>query len=159
MATKAFLDQTSLGWDQFFRGRLSITWHKALYFSRQSDKSDTSDTVLKRLIKWIFTFSLEMWEHRNGILHGVTLEAQRRKHRETVIRQVEEVFQLYHRDPSIVLPQDRYLFTRQTKSQRLKKDIDTLMGWLRIVEVAMRANASFIDRARQQADSFFYHFA
>lgn len=55
----------------------------------------------------------------------------------------------------ILLGCDNYLFTKKTLEQRLAGDNDTLLGWLRTLEVAMKACERNQDREAKNAAKFF----
>jgi hypothetical protein len=63
--------QTELGWKHFFEGRLHNQWRKLqesyhLQMSIRRSGKRWSGAIIKKLwdIAW------DLWEHRNGILHG-----------------------------------------------------------------------------------------
>jgi hypothetical protein len=108
--------------------------------------------------KQLLNLSLELWEYRNGILHGVTREDQRRKFTLSVHQQVQEAFATYKAKPTIISTRDAYLFERKTLAQRLQGDDDALLGWLHTVEVAIATQEVARAAASEQAARFFLPF-
>mmetsp|Transcript_5492 Transcript_5492/g.8104 ORF Transcript_5492/g.8104 Transcript_5492/m.8104 type:complete len:785 (+) Transcript_5492:1386-3740(+) len=158
MATKAFTDQTAVGWDAWFRGHFCLSWRKAILFSNPKRDDDATETHLRRLMKKLHSFSLAVWECRNGILHGDTRE-KRRTIRTLLIRdKVIECFELYMEGKIVLLARDNYLFAKKSLEQRLKGDDDMLLSWLRIVEVAMQAYERKQDKEAKNALVFFQKF-
>ena len=86
---RAYLEQTCLGWQTFFRGFWSVTWGKAhdahiraqdLTEQREHHKSRrlTGDIWAAKAQHWIFSYFETIWKIRNRQEHGDDDETQRR---------------------------------------------------------------------------------
>jgi len=139
MATAAFSEQTSLGWDAFSRGHLSQYWRRAILLSNPTYDEDATETFLRRILRKLHSFSLAVWESRNGIVHGVTRDEAKEMRSKLIKGKVAEAFQRFSDRKIWLLPRDHSLFTKKTMDERLKGDDDALLCWLRSVEVAMAA--------------------
>jgi hypothetical protein len=74
---RAFDAQTRIGWDQFFRGRLTKYWKLPLYMYYQERRptSHISPTLwMNRTISTMWDFYNLMWNQRNEDFHGGTRE-------------------------------------------------------------------------------------
>mmetsp|Transcript_24137 Transcript_24137/g.34594 ORF Transcript_24137/g.34594 Transcript_24137/m.34594 type:complete len:1267 (+) Transcript_24137:682-4482(+) len=158
MATQAFVAQTTIGWDAFLRGQISHLWRKAILFSSPVRDEDAAETHLRRLIKKLHSFSLSMWECRNGIIQGNTQETRRAIRSATIRDKVKEAYTLYSEGKILLLPRDETLFERKILGMRLKGDDDTLLCWLRSLEVAINACEKQQSKAAKLAAVFFQPF-
>lgn len=103
IARNAFHAQTTLGWEQGLRGRLSKAWNQALLYNLTGDnREETADMMVRWMIKQLLQLSMAIWEFRNGILHGVTKEEQQQKFTQLLHQQVRDAFSYYSEKPSIV---------------------------------------------------------
>jgi hypothetical protein len=70
---RAFDAQTSIGWDQFFRGRLTIYWRRplAMYYKERDIKLSTTLWMTK-CIDSVWKLYNSMWDQRNEDLFGGT---------------------------------------------------------------------------------------
>ena len=72
--TLAFESQKWIGWDQFFRGQLSLDWIKAItiyYCKQQPGSTFTPDHWMCTMIDAIWTFSMTLWHQRCASYHGI----------------------------------------------------------------------------------------
>jgi hypothetical protein len=81
----AFYSQKRIGWDQFFRGRLSQDWATAIgiyYKERRPGTAYTPDYWMRHMINAVWNFSMNLWRQRCASYHGVnslhTLERKRK---------------------------------------------------------------------------------
>ena len=158
LLTKAFSEQTRQGWETFFRGQISIYWRKAFAFACPSKDASVIDSLLCKLVQQLLKCSLELWENHNTILHGNTSQEHRARLTADIHERVEAAYTLYNSDPTIAHERDSYLFTRKTVAARLAGDADTLLGWLRSVEVSMNAQEKQRHRANALSEKFFLPF-
>ena len=86
--------------------------------------------MVRWLLKHLLELSLNIWQFRNGFLHGATKEDQRRHFSDMLHQQVREAFACYRKTPSIVSTRNTYLFERQSMEERLRGDDDAILGWL-----------------------------
>ncbi len=82
------------------------------------------------LISLILDFSFSLWDFRNGVLHGHTLEEQAAKERALLTNEITEAYETFHKYKFIVPSNFRYLFSSKTLQQRLHQDYDSLQCWL-----------------------------
>ena len=64
LITRAFQSQQRIGWDQFFRGRLTHEWSLVLatyYNERQPGYNFTPENWMRTTINAIWDFSLTLW--------------------------------------------------------------------------------------------------
>ena len=84
--TMAFNSQRRIGWDQFFRGRISSAWKNAIrhyYNARKPGDSFTPDRWMRTTIDGIWKFAMTLWRQRCATYHGensvLTLEKRRKE--------------------------------------------------------------------------------
>jgi hypothetical protein len=158
LTTRAFSDQNRIGWLPFLRGHISVYWRHALVYAHPKKDEEAVDSLLKKLVKQLFTFSLAVWELRNGVLHGVTIEESRAIQLELAQEKVAQAYNRYYGDPNIIRGRDAYLFTKKSLTERCMADRDTLLQWLRSVEVAMGIQDSIRTKASKNAAKYFLPF-
>lgn len=56
VATKAFVEQTQLGWEAAFNGHLSISWRKELLFGSSTGDVDDVEGILRQLMKKLLLY-------------------------------------------------------------------------------------------------------
>jgi hypothetical protein len=82
MLVQAFNEQThSIGWEQFFRGRISAKWSSAYRSLKAGGKQQEVDAEkwAAALIQGIWEYSRSIWKIRNAVVHGATVEEARAK--------------------------------------------------------------------------------
>lgn len=158
LATAAFVDQTNLGWDAFFRGQLCTSWRKAFLYASPTRDNDTTETHLRWLLKKLHKYSLEVWEFRNGVLHGATNIERRQLQTELLRKKVTAAYDQYAAGKILLFTRGHYIFTKKPLEVRLAGDDDTLLGWLRLLEVAMTAYARQHTAEQLHAARFFEPF-
>lgn len=159
LVTQAYLDQTSLGWHNFLRGRLSSLWLKAYtYAYTSSPGSACPASWSKTIIHQLWDYSLDLWRFRNGSIYGHNVAEQRLLALQSMREQVARHFDSYQQDPHYVLSRDRSLFTRLPLIRRQAKDFDSLRCWLDSVTLATQASASFYQQQARTAQRFFAAF-
>ena len=70
---RAFESQCRIGWDQFFRGRITLCWQAVIanyYHERHPGPAFTPDQWMQTTINAIWDFSLTLWRQRNAAYHG-----------------------------------------------------------------------------------------
>ena len=118
MATAASSDQTSIGWDAFLRGQISSLWRKTILYASSIRDEDATETHLRRIIRKLHSFSLALWEYRNGILHGTTRD-ERREIRSSLIRaKVVEAYELQGAGRFPLLARDASFFNKKHLDRR-----------------------------------------
>jgi len=131
---------------------------RAILFSSPIRDEDATEIHLRRLLKKLHSLSLEVWEFRNDILHGATLEQSRAIARAATQEQVTRLYELYTSGSLLLLARDGYLFTRKSLTMRLAGDTDTLLRWIRIVELAVKSYEGYHHKIQQNAERFFRSF-
>ena len=91
-------------------------------------------------------------------MHGSTEEDARRVDLELVKGKDEEAYRRYEIGELVLLEHDKYSFTKRTQGERLQGNVDAMMSWLRIVEVAINAKERKRVQSAQQAARFFQPF-
>jgi hypothetical protein len=81
LLTKAYVDQTALGWNVFFRGFWVSTWREAqeAQFSTQRSREvqDTGERWSAKAQTWFFELFDLIWGLRNADEHGADEDTQR----------------------------------------------------------------------------------
>jgi hypothetical protein len=110
----AFKSQSKIGWDQFFRGRITKDWKLAIqtfYNERQPGNSFTPDQWMRTTIDALWNFSLTLWRQRNAALHGpdsaLTLERLRKEAVTTAMTVYQDTLGNISPSDSIILHQAR----------------------------------------------------
>ena len=67
---EAYDSQTGIGWDQVLYGRMSTKWESLSKYNSHTHGKQTKNGWTGRVIKLCWTFGLEMWKVRNGLIHG-----------------------------------------------------------------------------------------
>ena len=94
------LSQESIGWDQFFLGRISALWSTThLESLNQRGKAITKYNSgvhwSASLIKIIWGHIHQVWIHRNTICHGITLAEQQEKQRQQCVSELSLYYSYY----------------------------------------------------------------
>jgi hypothetical protein len=78
---KAIDQQTAIGWRQFMRGRISITWSEIInnHLEANEIKSITADQWGTKLVNINWMYIQQIWKARNKVVHGLTKEHQHKK--------------------------------------------------------------------------------
>ena len=92
------------------------------------------------------------------MLHGTTYATKKAVKRALIVAKVTEAYALYAEGKLKLLARDQTLFTRFTAEHRLQGDTDTLLCWLRSVEIALLAYERRQAAASKQAAAFFHPF-
>jgi hypothetical protein len=92
-----------------------------------------------------------MWNHRNQLVHGASVEENVTIIQAQLHSEVSGHYTAYEANPNYVLPCHSYLFTSQTLAQRLQYSHDNIRCWLGSVDEA-KAILSF-QQARLQETS------
>jgi hypothetical protein len=91
----SFDAQTSIGWDQFLRGRLTTNWKTplALYYKARTPDSQITPTLwMTRTIDAMWTFFSSMWDQRNADFFGGTRDEIRAKALEATRTNVRRLY-------------------------------------------------------------------
>jgi hypothetical protein len=131
----ALLDQTTIGWDQLLRGRISLQWTQA-YQLLSGQVASSQSLWSKTVILHLWTYSISLWKFRNGVVHGHTSNEAKQREFDTLHSQVRAELAAYRTDKFIVSPEFSFLYTRKTEEERMLMDRDSLAAWLRSIKAA-----------------------
>jgi hypothetical protein len=127
--TQAYYKQIHvLGWDNLLRGRSSTLWNKAYlaYKSLYNNNPLTTTSWVATIIPSLWEYTAALWEHRNGILHGHTIQVMETKELEAIRLQITAAYVKYSKDRFIISRYLSSLFTSWSLKQRLSRDIDSM---------------------------------
>jgi ribonuclease HI len=131
---KAYVEQTSLGWNLLFRGFWSISWRKAQEYEFSNSPfhrghTDNGESWASRAQTWMFDLFDLAWGLRNADVHGVDLETQRMIRLAKCERAIRR---LYHSGES--LPHhERHPF-RDPMEALLSKSVTDQERWVSMTE-------------------------
>jgi hypothetical protein len=145
--TRAFQDQTSIGWEGLFRGHIAASWAKAYlenYEAPSRKKQPSPATVVNlsqqesvKLILQLWEFSKTVWAYRNSVVHGKTEHSKLSKEllimRAAVSRHYEA-----HRENQHYIPQSRASMFNRPEAATVTLCRDTMASWLALVEEAVQ---------------------
>jgi hypothetical protein len=132
----AINEQNRLGWDQWFKGRISRNWGE-LYLQNMINTDQTVTPVIVerwgvKMIRMIFKFVLDSWQTRNDMEHGMDGDPIRTK-KDKLIRQI-----MRQRDKLIFIP-NTYL--RNLNREQLENlPLDNLEMTAAQLKILLRAN-------------------
>ena len=100
----AIYEQQIIGWDHFFRGRLSKQWGRIQ--DRHYEQLRASDCTLakhftggtwwtSRLIQLVTYFSLNEWQTRNDTLHNYRIQSEREKRRKELKAKIGIMYRVH----------------------------------------------------------------
>ena len=119
--TFAFHSQKKIGWDQFFRGRLSMAWINVIdiyYHEWRPGQAFTPDQWMRTTIDALWTFAMTLWHQCCASNHGVDgINTLEQKHKETALRAKE----IYQDTIGAVTPMANLLLHRH--------NLTTMMNW------------------------------
>jgi hypothetical protein len=103
--TVAYTEQfTSIGWFKFTLGRVSKKWASAVQLLNRTQVEHINPMhTISLMINHIWQFLAAMWNHRNTIVHGVTVEEQTSHVINTLQDQLCHHYQQFHEDSTYVL--------------------------------------------------------
>lgn len=154
-ATNAYAEQTSLGWGQLLRGRMSALWGDAYVKEINSGTpKETHEKWTKRVIRMLWKIAFSIWANCNGVLHGFTIEQQNLLKQQKVQNRIKDLYKLYQENPLIIHTTAHYLFEKSLEMM-LSKNRQYQLCWIRSVEVAVGYQEQDTAVMRRQATEFF----
>ncbi len=80
LLTYAFTEQTTVGWDNIVKGRITSSW-RSTFEALHTAKHPTEASRLwsKQLINALWDYSKQLWAFRNSTLHGQVIHERRQK--------------------------------------------------------------------------------
>ena len=132
----AILDQASIGWINFIKGRISQHWGKAqgIYYSEAfpESKTLTAQTFQLALISGAWAFFHGIWEHRNNTLHdnitNVNIDGMNRR-----------ILQVYRNPEEYVRSSSLCLFDAFTQDECISLHPTIKRTWLQTIYLAIKA--------------------
>ena len=136
--TAAYHEQFyDLGWYHCSLGQISKKWHQAVEeYNRRDNLSLDSSSWASSLIQLFWSYTKNLWQHRNEFIHGSTPEEEATKLLAKLHDQVSYHYAQFSRDPTYILPRHHHLFPQRTLQDRLTLSYDHLQCWLRSVDEA-----------------------
>ena len=138
----AYIEQSSIGWDQAVRGRLSRHWHmaNASYCATTLHQHDSTayEQWSTRLVTSLWQYGIDRWINRNEFLYGKTVEDRLRKKTLEIDSLVQR---LHSRDRDRVRPVDKHLFD-MSLPHRLAQTLHQKRLWTESVESTYKAWAT-----------------
>lgn len=151
--TSAFTEQFhTIGWLQLLLGRLSNKWELAYTHykgisSHQSYKTNWSTSFIPHI--WEYTHSL--WQHRNGILHGLSFKQCAEKILTKLRMEVSCLYESILENPDKLLPRHLGLIKDNSLERLLNLPYDDIQCWLRSVREAQEVLKHQQEQLRQSA--------
>jgi hypothetical protein len=93
--SKAFKEQTAIGWDGFVRGHISKEWSRIIPHTIDPDEEETlriNEDWTQELITKMWNIFEEQWKQRNGLLYGTTSEAKLEKKKLGLAEQIDKYY-------------------------------------------------------------------
>lgn len=115
--TKAYNDQSLIGWDLPLRGRPSKLWYDATNFVKLTEGLKPDPTWTSYLIASFLTYFVSLWHFRWGVLHGHSQEETIQKQLEKLHQQIIQAYQEYMDDPYVIASHLHSIFTSQTAEE------------------------------------------
>jgi hypothetical protein len=155
LLTLAYNEQMyELSWYQLLLGCLSRKWEQAVA-SHTTATHEMKDRWSTQFILHLWTYIKTIWITRNNILHGATAAETADRIFSQMREQVQDLYDSFASDPTILLPQHHYLFTTKRLAKRLKQNFDTAQCWLRSVTEARLMLDYHTQQQRDYAGEFF----
>ena len=141
--TAAMDSQAQIGWGQLLHGRAAKEWGNLRPDGTSHLVSGTETVRLSSLwvldtLDALWKVWFELWEERNGFVHGKTKQEHNRKRRTTVEQNIKEI---YSRQ-SEYLPSDRLLLTGTAESLIERKSLPALTNWLMVWQPVFERSAA-----------------
>jgi hypothetical protein len=101
----AYDHQTTLGWQHFARGRMTIEWGNIInqHLETKPQHSFNAEHWGAKLVAIHWKHILELWSVRNSEVHGDTLEQTEQVHRTTMIDEIVEIQNAHQHLPASAL--------------------------------------------------------
>ena len=139
--------QNAIGWRQIFRGRFSKEWQRLqnLYYMQHKNKSAFKRTGVlwqKQFITTIWELWFQLWNLRNGEVHGTTVETRAQAQRFEVARQLTEIYNSRgFMEPTV----EALLETNQ--ETHAQKPVHVTKNWLAMAGPVIRTSVRRIRKA------------
>ena len=129
---EAYDQQSRIGWQHFFLGRLAKKWRRCISLGYRPDdeKADgKTEGCVRSIIESLWRMMLNIWKVRNDIEHG-----NNKSHSSRDIRiLVELIDDLYDRFKDCATGDDEWIFKTTTKTERKKQTVEKMATWVCLV--------------------------
>jgi hypothetical protein len=129
LTLRAYVEQSALGWNCFYRGFLTSTWRAAQEeYWRKTGKRDcfaTGESWSGKVQLWIFDLFSQLWDLRNSAEHGDDIFMQRQIRRNKCERTIRR---LYAR--SVELPEGETYPFRDPLESLLQRPVTDQELWI-----------------------------
>jgi len=147
----AFIEQCTIGWDEFLRGRISTKWGHIMQDFYKSTDLGTNKTRNRlawevTVIKTTWNIFLSCWQKRNDIKYGANSSEHRQIQSLDVDQQIRHAYQHERND---VAPQHRGLFTNLNST--LTTTLNNKIAWLHSIRSAKSAWINLLHQADSTA--------
>jgi hypothetical protein len=154
-------EQTQLGWDQLFRGRLSCKWAKLqqafLLTLVVYRRYFTGDVWVRKLINLLWCFTRSTWDARNVDCHGHTPLQNQAIWR----NRLQALVHVIYDSSPLMLAADRDIFSLPAEERLTTHHPAQIELWISrakpIVAISIRKASTAIKRTFQSITSFFTH--
>ena len=157
--TTAFIEQfRDIGWYYMCLGRASTKWAAAAQqFNTLPKSPDSALHWTSLLIAALWRFSKSMWQYRNEVVHGATVEEQAQWQIKSLKERITTLYQSHSENQNMLLPRHQYLFTQRTLAEILQSSYDYMSAWVRSVDEALLVLQHQEATQRDLAQMFFPH--
>ena len=135
---RATQDQQEIGWSNFLRGRLALSWfttHDIYQQQRQLSSRFSATSLGPNLVLQLWDISRQFWTHRNHSIHGATLlAAQTIQH--TLLQQ--KITQAYTTQDRFS-PQDKEVLFTMPQEERLTMTMQAQLQWYALYQECLNA--------------------
>jgi hypothetical protein len=153
-------DQTKIGWQQIFFGRIarSITNLPTIQPINRNGSTNTRQTTWPRkLLRTIWDTSLKLWRQRNEYVHGKTVQSQAEQQRKAILARVTACYQ--QMDIFSTMDRDR-IFTK-SQDNLMQENPNYLKAWLKlatqIIQPSKKENKHYTGQRIMMAQYFKWH--
>ena len=138
--------QQSLGWDQFFKGRVHYKFgdlqeaYQVIHHHKQNDGAQWASKLIAIIWRWVHT----TWLARNEVLHGKTITEQTKIKRQHIIDRVKKCY-----DKQRTLPWQIRQRMKTQVSDKIREPTAELKAWLVAIEAAIKRTTDRNDGQRR----------
>jgi hypothetical protein len=155
LINRAIAEQTEIGWIAMLRGFLSEQWHllASCYFAPDEEsgiihRNDDANRV-HRVLKYIHSFTRDIWMGRNEALHGSDTEHEKKR-----VSAIDLEITKFHSEADLVLTDDRF-YCETSLARLLKGSMANKRRWLLRVKASRQRKLEL--HAQQPRITSFFH--
>jgi hypothetical protein len=140
--------QTSIGWDQLYRGRWSLEWSRLQEeHQRLQGKNYQATSWLLGLSRLLIDQWFLVWDLRNKQRHGNDQSQHSKLRAQIIYSQMQELYALRQH----VLPCDQSIFYESMEAHLFQSSLDALESWINTYQNAIHASTEHaLQRGRLQ---------